>query len=153
ICLKCLRKEPDRRYSSARELADDLGRFVRGEPVAARPVGVAERVRKWVRRRPAAAGLLAAVVLLAAVGLWLVRQRAQQRADLYTEVGTALTQAERLRNGFHFREAREILTEARQRLDAGPADLRQQVDRSRADLDLVERLDAARFQATTLVDG
>jgi serine/threonine-protein kinase len=153
ICLKCLRKEPERRYSSARELADDLGRFVRGEPVAARPVGVAERMRKWVWRRPTAAGLLAAVVLLAAVGLWLVQQRAQRRADLYTEVGMALAQAERLRKGFHFHEARELLTEARQRLEAGPDDLRQQVDRSRADLDLVERLDTARFQATTLVEG
>jgi eukaryotic-like serine/threonine-protein kinase len=78
ICLKCLRKEPERRYSSAQELADDLGRFVRSEPVAARPVGVAERVRKWAWRRPAAAGLLAAVVLLVAVGgtgTWLVSQQ------------------------------------------------------------------------------
>src|SRR5262249_27762210 len=75
VCLKCLRKEPERRYSSARELADGLGRFVGGEPVAARPVGVAERLGKWVWRRPAAAGLLAAVVLLVAVGgtgTWLL---------------------------------------------------------------------------------
>jgi formylglycine-generating enzyme required for sulfatase activity len=68
ICLKCLSKEPARRYASAEELANDLRRFLSGEPIRARPVGAVERTWKWARRRPAAAALLG-VVLLALVSL------------------------------------------------------------------------------------
>jgi WD40 repeat protein len=68
ICLKCLRKEPVKRYASALELAEDLARFQAGESIRARPVGAGERVVKWARRRPAAAALLA-VSVLAAVSL------------------------------------------------------------------------------------
>lgn len=67
ICLKCLQKEPLRRYASGQELADDLRRFLDGQPILARPVGLVERSIKWARRRPAAAALVAAGLLL--VGL------------------------------------------------------------------------------------
>jgi|GEM_PF-3399270 len=58
ICLKCLQKEIGRRYRSAEELAEDLRRFVAGEPISARPVTEWERTWKWARRRPAIAGLI-----------------------------------------------------------------------------------------------
>jgi serine/threonine protein kinase/formylglycine-generating enzyme required for sulfatase activity len=66
ICLKCLTKDPNRRYASAEALAEDLRRFLADEPVLARPVGRTERMVKWVRRHPAPAALLG-VVLLALV--------------------------------------------------------------------------------------
>jgi WD40 repeat protein len=67
ICLKCLRKEAERRYTSAEALADDLRRWQAGEPIRARPVGGGERAVKWVRRNPLVAFLLM-VVALALVG-------------------------------------------------------------------------------------
>ncbi len=91
ICLKCLEKQPSRRYATAEALADDLGRFLSGRPIAARPVGAWGRARKWARRRPIEACLTAAVLVVAVLGLsgivWQWRnalaQRDTARQELY----------------------------------------------------------------------
>jgi WD40 repeat protein len=83
VCLKCLHKDPRRRYGSARELAEDLERFVAGTPVQARPIGLLERLAKWTRRRPGIAALLALVTVLTVVAFVLMAwqwELAEQRA-------------------------------------------------------------------------
>jgi serine/threonine protein kinase/predicted Zn-dependent protease len=64
VCLKCLQKEPRKRYASAEALAEDLGRFLAGLPVRARPMGRTARLWRWCRRNPAVASLLSAVAVL-----------------------------------------------------------------------------------------
>jgi serine/threonine protein kinase/WD40 repeat protein len=67
ICMKCLRKEPGQRYAGARDLADDLDRFLSGRPIEARPIGTPERLWRWSRRNPAWAAALASLAALLVV--------------------------------------------------------------------------------------
>ncbi|HEV3262116.1 MAG TPA: protein kinase [Gemmataceae bacterium] len=92
ICMKCLQKDPRRRYTGAGALAKDLTRFLEGVPILARPSGPCERAWKWAQRRPSVAALLgvmaAAALALLWVGLWYnarlhaaLLEADQQRAD------------------------------------------------------------------------
>jgi eukaryotic-like serine/threonine-protein kinase len=69
ICLKCLQKDPRKRYASAEALADDLARWLDGRTIKARPVGPVEQLGRWARRNPTVAGLSLATILTAVVGV------------------------------------------------------------------------------------
>jgi len=86
ICLTCMAKDPRRRYSSAAAIADDLRRWMRGEPIAARRAGKMTRLWAWSRRRPALAALSAALILTLAVGsAWLLESHRGWNAALMAE--------------------------------------------------------------------
>ncbi len=110
IGLKCLAKEPNRRYASAEALAEDLRRYLAGKPVQARPIGGLERAAKWARRRPALAALLG-VTLLALVGLAVLSANlAVARSDAQKQRGIAVTQKEEAqREADKAKKARDFL--------------------------------------------
>ena len=92
ICLKCLQKDPLKRYASAEKLADELERFLHDEPITARPVSRTERAVKWVKRNTALAIALAAMVLVLVLGAGI---STWQAVEAYTQKQMAEAEAKR----------------------------------------------------------
>jgi serine/threonine protein kinase/WD40 repeat protein len=123
ICHKCLRKEPARRYASAADLADDLERVLRGEPIQARPVSAPERLWLWCRRRPWVAGtLLTAASALVLIGILQWRHShdlARLNETLRRAVARgAMRDAE---NSFHLGDSSDAVAELARETRASPA--------------------------------
>jgi WD40 repeat protein/serine/threonine protein kinase len=136
IVLKALAREPGKRYPTAPALAEDLQRFLAGEPIHARRIGSWQRVVKWAKRRPAVAALLASVIFLTVLGFALVSwqwQRAEQASRTAEAHAAAETEAnQKLQQTLYYefiaRAEREWSTNNLRRyeesLDACPEDLR-----------------------------
>ncbi len=113
IVLKCLQKEPAKRYSTASLLAEDLDRYLHGKPIQARPVSKFEKVVKWCRRRPAIAGMLGLIVLLTAASLTTMTVLWQQAASSRDAEGQARRDEHGQREQAEARSAELLVANAR----------------------------------------
>ena len=147
ICLKCLLKEPSRRYSTAAELAEDLRRFLAGEPINARPVGAFERLWRWRKRNPGIANLALALTVAVLVAFGLVTSQ-WRRADAQRQVAEAgwaeadLQRQEAERQESEANRQRDVANRQRQRAEINFRQARRAVD------DLLIRV-----SQTTLLDA
>jgi serine/threonine-protein kinase len=150
ICLKCLRKSPAERYVSALAVADDLERWLRGEPISARRVTLGQRLGRWARRHPRVVAAAALIVVLALAGVWVWdRQRAQAEGA----ARQVAAEAETLHRQDRLQEALAVAQRACDLLPrfGGDAALRRQVNELAADLALLARLDEIREEERSLV--
>jgi serine/threonine protein kinase/WD40 repeat protein len=121
ICLKCLEKEPNKRYQSARDLGEELQRFVRNEPIVARPISSSERFWRWSRRNPAVATLSSLIAAALLIGICLSTFAAIRFGTLAAEAREEARRAEFSRE--QESQARQDESAARSALELTVADM------------------------------
>jgi serine/threonine protein kinase/Flp pilus assembly protein TadD len=165
VVLKAMAKDPAGRYATARELADDLRRFLEDKPVRARRPSWLEQARRWARRRraavwSAAAALVVTLVVLAGSVGWVVRDRAARQAQAAADLRAALEEAQRSQGEGKWPQAQAAAKRAEALLrdcEAEPAlagrvrDLVRELDEQEADDRLVAELEAVRLRQAAVV--
>lgn len=157
IILKCLEKVPEHRYATALALAEDLDRFLKGEPITARPVSPPERIVRWSRRKPAAAALAGAIVVVGLLALALLvgsLHASQERAAIASALQSDLREIAELQNARDWDKVTVVLARAEGRMAEGalPA-LRPDIDRVASDLKLARKLEYIRKNRAPLLGG
>jgi len=149
ICLKCLQKDPAKRYPTAAGLGEDLRRYEAGEPILARPVGPAERLWRWCRRNRRVAALSGVVALL--VVAWSITSTLLYRLALAHERVALANAATARRNEGLARRNAEMALRNEEQATANAATARQNADRARSSEDLARR--RAQVATTTARDA
>jgi serine/threonine protein kinase/Flp pilus assembly protein TadD len=159
IVLKAMAKNPAERYTTARELADDLERFLKDEPIRARRPTLAQRTRRWARRHQAvvwsaAVGLIVALTMLAGSVGWVVRDQAARQAKNASDIQAAVDEAQRSRREGKWPQAQAAAKRAETLLHDGATEpalteqvqgLLRELAEDEADSRLVSRLEQLRL--------
>jgi eukaryotic-like serine/threonine-protein kinase len=153
ICLRCLQKHPDSRYATARELKEDLRRYLDGKPILARKTPPFVRAAKWAKRHPTATTFLGFSLLLVMGAIAFLADHFATESASRRLVEDELDELERFQRASDWTNASSALVRASLHLGTdGPGDLRQRLETARRNADIVKKLGIVRI-ARALASG